>query len=74
MSESENFTHNVAVLRKKAGLSRREMAETLGVSVYCITKLEHGEIPPTLTLEIVFQIYEVFHVHPKEQFGLRLRE
>ena len=62
------FCRNIKYLRKKHGLTQSKMAEHLGVSVYCIRKLEKGIFPPRLTIDILYSIYEVFCISPSKIF------
>jgi len=43
-----NFAQNLKTLRKRAGLSQREMAEQIGLKQYAIAKYETGLHEPTL--------------------------
>lgn len=50
--------HNrIAVLRAERGLSRRELAEALGVNVQTIGYLERGDFNPSLELALKIAAY-----------------
>ncbi len=70
--EYDCFMHNVAWLRIKHGLSKRKMARILGIGLQTLNKIENGEIPPNLSVDVVFEIYSNFGVSPKNLFGNRL--
>ncbi len=67
-TDAEIFMFNVTRLRKRHGLTKKEMAKTLGISVGTLNKIEKGELPPRMSVEIVFNIYQHFGIHPKNQF------
>ena len=67
----QNFTYNVVWLRKEHNLSKTKMANLLGISVQCLNRIEKGELPPKLSIVIVFKIQENFSVHPKDLFENR---
>ena len=64
----KNFMRNITDLRKQNGLSKRQMAKLLGVSVRTITRLERGDFPSNLSVRIVFQIQKHFGVAAKDQW------
>lgn len=64
----EIFLHNIVWLRKHYRLSKKGMAQILGISVWSLNKLENGEIPPKLKIDIVFSIQDHFGIHPKDLF------
>ena len=61
-----NFTQNFTYLRKHLGISKRKMAELSGISVSSVTKIENGEIPPKLSIEILFEIEKYFGILPAD--------
>lgn len=67
-TDAEIFMFNVKWLREKHGLSKKEMAKILGISVGTLNKIEKSELPPRLSVDIVFNIYQHFGIHPKNQF------
>lgn len=66
--ERNNFINNIAYLRKKNGLSKKEMANVLNISVYVLNKIEKGELPKKLSVEIVFNLQKYFKISPEKQF------
>lgn len=70
--EWENFVHNLKWLRTQHGLSKKEMAKRLNISVWMLNKIERGEQPPRLTIDIFFAVQDQFGLHPAEQFAHRL--
>ena len=70
--KSENevviFGKNIAYLRKTLGLSKTKMARLLGIGVKSLEKLENGIMPPRLNVKILFNIYYLFHIRPKDMF------
>ena len=63
------FVRNIAYLRKKNGLSKRKMANLLGIGVYSITKIEKGIFPQNLNADVIYNIYKEFGIRPSEQFS-----
>ena len=47
--------NNLVNLRKKNGLSKKVMANVLNISIYALNKIERGELPEKLSVEIVFK-------------------
>ncbi len=70
----ENFIHNVKWLRKHYCLSKKSMAMFLKIGVGSLNKIENGEIPPRLSVEILFNIYNHFGILPQDQLSRRLGE
>ena len=67
-----NFAHNVTVLRREKGLSKTAMARLLHTSVRTINRLEGGEFPGGLGVEILFYVYEHFSILPHVLLEKRL--
>ena len=59
--------NNVAILRKRAGLSQTELAERIGTSINMLGKLERGS--RDLTGAWIEKISKVLHVQPGEIVG-----
>jgi putative transcriptional regulator len=57
---SENVYNRIAVLRAERGISRRQLADALGVHYQTIGYLERGEYSPSLYLAL--RIAEFFEV------------
>lgn len=68
----EIFLHNVIWLRKHYGLSKKEMAKKLGISVWMLNKIEKGELPPRLAIDVLFCIYKEFGVFMSDIVTVRL--
>ncbi|MFD2026921.1 helix-turn-helix transcriptional regulator [Promicromonospora aerolata] len=61
MAEQSDVVHNrIAMLRAERGVSRRELAEALGVHYQTVGYLERGEYSPSLHLAL--RIAEYFGV------------
>ena len=67
-----NFAHNVAWLRKKNGLSKKEMARLLKIGLWSLNKLESGILPPKMSFEVVYRIYDNFGITPEAMIAKRL--
>lgn len=67
-NEIKNFLDNIAYLRKQNKLSKRKMAEMLGIGVKSLNRIESGELPPNMGVNIVFKIEKNFGVSPKNLF------
>lgn len=62
--------HNrIAMLRAERGVSRRELAEAVGVHYQTVGYLERGEYSPSLTLAL--QLADYFEVPIEVLFSLR---
>ena len=66
---NEVIHNRIAMLRAERGISRRELADALGVHYQTIGYLERGEYAPSLTLAL--QIAEHFGVPVEVVFSLR---
>lgn len=70
----ENLICNIAYLRKRLGISKREMAKLLGIGVATLQKLEQGILPPRLGVELFFHIQRNFGIAPVTILTRRLEE
>ena len=70
--EAKHFCENVKELRKANGLSQKEMAQKLDISVNSLSMLEKGTIPPRLSVAIVIKIHKIFGVKPAQMFVKQL--
>lgn len=69
-SVSEDTVHNrIAVLRTERNISRRQLAEALGVHYQTVGYLERGEYSPSLHLAL--RIAEFFEVPVEVVFSLQ---
>ena len=64
----KNLTLNIIKLRKENNLSKKEMAQILHISSYSLNKIEKGELPPSLNIDIVFYIEKHFNIPPHKLF------
>jgi DNA-binding XRE family transcriptional regulator len=62
------FCENVRYVRKKNGLSKKEMAKKLGIGVKSLELIESGSLPPRMSVRVVYMIYENFGILPKDIF------
>ena len=76
MGESGDVVHNrIAMLRAERGVSRRDLADALGVHYQTIGYLERGEFSPSLHLALRIAAYfdvpveVVFSVKPFKRLG-----
>lgn len=72
-AEIKNFVCNIIWLKNNYRLSKRKMAKMLGIGIKSLDKLEKGEFPLRIGVEVVFNIYKNFGVAPKDLFGQRLK-
>lgn len=68
----EIFLYNIIWLRKHYGLSKKEMAKKLGISVWMLNKIERGELPPNLKIDVLFCIRKEFGVFMSDVLSVRL--
>ncbi|WP_298889880.1 helix-turn-helix transcriptional regulator [uncultured Serinicoccus sp.] len=68
-SEAPPLHNRIAMLRVERGISRRELAEGLGVHYQTVGYLERGEYSPSLVLAL--QIAEFFAVPVETIFSRR---
>ncbi len=66
---TENFCRNIKKLREQQGLSKKNMAERLGIGVRSLSLLESGILPPRLSCDVLWYIYDHFGILPQEMFG-----
>ena len=64
---SDAIYNRIAMLRAERGISRRELAEAVGVHYQTIGYLERGEYSPSLSLAL--QIAEYFEVSVEVVFS-----
>jgi len=76
VADSSDVVHNrVAMLRTERGISRRDLAEALGVHYQTIGYLERGEYNPSLHLALSIAAYfdvpveVVFSLKPFKRLG-----
>jgi putative transcriptional regulator len=70
VADSSDVVHNrVAMLRAERGISRRDLADALGVHYQTIGYLERGEFSPSLHLALRIAAY--FEVSVEVVFSLK---
>jgi len=70
MSDDERRVHNrLAVLRAERGLSRKQLADRLGVNFQTIGYIERGDYNPSL--ELALTIAELFRLPVEAIFSLK---
>ena len=70
--EQNIFLSNVKWLRKHHNLSKKQMSALLGISVYSLSKIENGILPPNVDVSIFFKIHRQFGIRPAEQLTILL--
>ena len=68
-NEIDIFLKNISCLRKHNKLSKRKMAEILGIGVKSLNKIENGELPPRIGVNVFFKIEKNFGISPKNLFS-----
>lgn len=68
----EIFCENFRWMRQHHGLTQKQMAQCLEISVGYVRRLERGELPPRLGVEIFLRIYRKFGISPSRQFSQQL--
>ena len=68
----EIFIHNVSSIRKKYGLTQKEMAKIMHISISSLSRLEKGMIPKKMMLEAVFCLSDYFNIPCHRLVGERM--
>ena len=68
-NESDTVYNRIAMLRAERGISRRELADALGVHYQTVGYLERGEYSPSLYLAL--KLAEYFEVPVEVVFSTR---
>lgn len=68
-NEFDVFCNNIKYLRIKNGISKTKMAKIMQISVYCLTKIEKGILPPSLDVAVLFCINAYFGVSSAQLFS-----
>ena len=63
---------NIKLLRAKNNLSKKEMAQKLGISIKSITKIESGVLPRSVNAITLYKIHKVFNIPIETLLGTRL--
>lgn len=72
--ELDIFAHNLVWLRTHCGISKKEMAALLGIGLGSLNRLEKGELPPRVSVNIFFAIQKQFGISPSDQLSRPLEE
>ena len=62
------FCENIRRLRERNKFSLDKMAEDLEISVEELEAIENYRLPETVTVDLVFAIYDKFGILPSDQF------
>ena len=62
------FCENVKRLREIEKISKTKMAKKLEISVYQLSKIENGILPPQLDISIVVKISKLYNIEPSRLF------
>ncbi|MBQ3183691.1 MAG: helix-turn-helix transcriptional regulator [Clostridia bacterium] len=68
------ISHNISWLRKKNGITKKQMAALLGISVRSLSKIEKGETCRKLNLTTIFDIMCIFNISANDLFNIRLED
>lgn len=74
LDEFANFCSNIRYLRKKNGLTQKQMAQKLHISENYIRKLEKGQIPYRLGIDAIWHTHIAFGVPVQDVLGSLLEE
>lgn len=66
--EMEIFGKNIRALRKKKGLTQKEMAVIMGIGVKSLRTIEAGSFPKRFGINAVIRAAKAFHIMPSELF------
>ncbi len=64
----QTLLHNIAWLRARHGISKRRMCRLLHIGAGTLERIERGELPPQLTIDVAFYIEKEFGVKPADLF------
>lgn len=73
-SDLDIFCENIKWLRAKHNLSKQKMAQMLHISVRTLNRIEQGEVPPRISVDPLYWIYDHFGILPSEILGRHLNE
>ena len=60
------FCNNVKRIRLERGLSKKEMAEKLNISVKSLSIIEGGSIPKRLSVQVIYTLCDEFEIKASE--------
>lgn len=61
------FCYNIRSFRRRAGLSRREMAELLHIDLRVFRQLERGKVTDDLPIDVIIRSAQLFGTTPSKQ-------
>lgn len=64
--ELQAFCTNMRNLRKVRGMTQKEMAQALHISIGYVRRIEQGDVPIGLTCDVFYYIHRVFGVYPSQ--------
>lgn len=67
-NNAELFCENIKKLRKKKGLSQKQMAKIMGISTITLSWLERGHVPQDMDVEVILNLSEFYHCESKDLF------
>ena len=68
INEIQTLCENIKLLRTMLGLSKKEMAQRIKISVASLNKLESGILPPRLCYDLIIYINREFGILPSQMF------
>ena len=68
------FAKNLKYIRLKNKLSKKAMAQKLGIGIKTLNALENGILPPRFRANTVFKIKTEFGFSPSQMFGVDLSD
>lgn len=71
VNDLQIFCDNILFLRKVHRLSQRQLAKIMGISVYCLRKLEQGMMPGSFGSDAILLAARHFHLRPARLFTPR---
>ncbi len=63
-----NFCHNVKVVRQREALSKKKMAEIMGIGQHSLSLIENGVFPNRLGINAVTNFCFAFDINLKDAF------
>lgn len=71
-NEIQTLCENMKLLRATLGLSKKEMANRIRISMYSLNKLESGVMPPRLCIDFLIYINWEFGILPSQMVNPNL--
>lgn len=72
--ELQLLCNNIRKLRLKNGLSQKQMAKHLHIGTESLRKMERGEIPPRMGVNLIFYTCKYFGVTIRQLFSENLQD